>query len=250
MCKLDLRWLPAAVTITMSLQIPATETTPMDIDDTMDIGAVAGSLTPVRQRDEWEQPPGAPRRRARSHSEEAETEAYDAVVRLPPVPVMEPLGLQRQQAVDTEGVPICPPLVIDSPDLVYMMQPPRQVAAELELELELEMAASPLKRRDTDIETETEMSVTSTDTDESKIPDLPATDNEEEIASGEEADTEEEVDRVEHVEETCGLALCLYQHKQTGRLTVRMEMPVYILCIVMSVVTAYMWMVAYLIKFK
>jgi hypothetical protein len=126
--------------------------------------------------------PPAPKRRARSPTEEAEADsfmaasrygadhdAYDAVVRqlvneltvrleepplggLPPMEgLVSPSGLQRQQAVDPSLPPICSPRQISSPAAVYCVGSGVAVAVPAELDL-TEHRGSPVKRRETDSE--------------------------------------------------------------------------------------------------
>jgi hypothetical protein len=264
----------------------------------------SGELTPVRSRSATEGGssvcPPAPRRRARSPSEEAEASsffagsnglscsaseaemaAYDAVVKelvtelqtrlsdLPPMPVGEPSGLQRQQAVDPNAPRLSAPVVMDSPDVVYMLPAVRQVSAELDLAARAEsrreidseagdQPASPLKRRETDIECD--LAAVSGATAESNASEEEEDGAETEEVSGDEsdgdeADTEDGVEEVvHHVEEamdtnTDGLFLSFHRQKG-GDLAVRLEAPVWMLGVLMAAVTAYMWLVVFLIKNK
>ena len=248
----------------------------------------SGELTPVRSASPREVP-GAPRRRPRSPSEEAEMAAYDAVVRelatelqarlgdLPPMPVGEPSGLERQQACDSSAPRICSPVTMESPAALYVVGAARQVSAELDLastrRAELPMAStsraeSPLKRRETDIEGDLSVAAVAAESNVPELPALPAMDegeeteevsddsesDEEAVSGGEEADTEgDDAAVVEHVEteaadtNTDGLSLSFHRQKG-GDLAVRLEAPVWMLGVLLSVVTAYMWMVAFLIK--
>lgn len=280
------------------------ETNTMDLDSVTDMSASvildSGELTPVRSASPREVP-GAPRRRPRSPSEEAELAAYDAVVRelatelqarlgdLPPAPVGEPSGLERQQACDSSAPRVCSPVTMESPAALYVVGAARQVSAELDLagraelpmastgRAELPMASteraeSPLKRRETDIEGDLSVAAVAA-VAESNVPELPALpamdegeeteevsddgeSDEEAVSGGEEADTEgDDAAVVEHVEteaadtNTDGLNLSFHRQKG-GDLALRLEAPVWMLGVLMSVVTAYMWMVAYLIKNK
>lgn len=257
------------------------ETNTMDLDSVTDMSASmildSGELTPVRSASPREVP-GAPRRRPRSPSEEAELAAYDAVVRelatelqarlgdLPPAPVGGPSGLERQQACDSSAPRICSPVTMESPAALYVVGAARQVSAELDL---AGRAESPLKRRETDIEGDLSVAAVAA-VAESNVPELPATEegdgeeteevsddgegDEEAVSGGEEADTEgDDAAVVEHVEteaadtNTDGLSLSFHRQKG-GDLAVRLEAPVWMLGVLMSVVTAYMWMVVYLIK--
>jgi hypothetical protein len=222
--------------------------------------------------------------------------AYDAVVRelatelqarmgdLPPVPVGEPSGLQRQQAVDPNAPQISAPVVMDSPDVLYMLPAMRQVSAELDLTVRADsplkrretdseagdQPASPLKRRETDIESETDLSGASADANMPELPAMSEDDGEEtEEVSGDESESDEEAEEevsgdaddesgvdtntaevIHHVEaDTDGLHLSFHRQKG-GDLAVRLETPVWMLGVLMAVMTVYMWMVVYLLKSK
>jgi hypothetical protein len=222
--------------------------------------------------------------------------AYDAVVRelaselqarmgdLPPVPMGEPSGLQRQQAVDPNAPQISAPVMMESPDVVYMLPAVRQVSAELDLtvradsplkRLEIDseagdQPASPLKRRETDIESETDLSGASADANMPELPAMSEDDGEEtEEVSGDESESDEEAEEevsgdaddesgadtntaeaIHHVDaDTDGLQLSFHRQKG-GDLAVRLEAPVWMLGVLMAVMTAYMWMVVYLLKSK
>lgn len=254
------------------------ETNTMDLDSVTDMSASvildSGELTPVRSASPREVP-GAPRRRARSPSEEAEMAAYDAVVRelatelqarlgdLPPAPVGEPSGLERQQACDSSAPRVCSPVTMESPAALYVVGAARQVSAELDLTARAE---SPLKRRDTDIEGDLSVAPSAA---ESNAPELPATeegDGEETEEVSDDSESDEEAadaddesggvvdtnteDVVHHVDaEADGLHLSFHRQKG-GDLAVRLEAPVWMLGVLMAVVTAYMWMVVYLLKSK
>jgi hypothetical protein len=276
----------------------------MDLDtadsNMMESYASAIPVTPLRGEEEVVECPPAPRRRARSPSEEAEGVAYDAAVRqlvgeltmrLDSLPAVEglvsPSGLQRQQAFDPAAPRVCSPMVVGSPAELYVVGGGRQVSTEMDLVAAA--AASPLKRRETDIESsiidgcyglsageaESDLSVAGPDAD-TNTSELPATsegdESELEVSSdddgdetepmsedldGDQADTEdggEETNTVEHVESeatdtnTSGLYLSFHRQKGSGELAVRLEAPVWMVGVLMSVVTAYMWMVVYLIK--
>ena len=241
-------------------------------------------LTPLRPMDidEVLECPPAPRRRSRSASEALEAEAYDAVVRqlvgelttrLDALPAVEglvsPSGLQRQQAFDPAAPRIYSPVTMESPAALYVVGAARQVSADLDLAA---AAASPLKRRETDIEGDLGAAAADTNTselspadegdeeaesEEEEMEDEVSV-SEEEESDGEEADSEGGGDAVEHVEaeaeaeaeatNTGGLYLTFHRQKGTGELALRLEAPVWMVGVLVSVVTAYMWMVVYLIK--
>lgn len=264
----------------------------------MESSASTIPVTPLRDEEGDAVCPPAPRRRARSPSEEVEAAAYDAVVRqlvgelttrLDALPAVEglvsPSGLQRQQAFDPAAPRICSPVMMESPAALYVVGAGRQVSAEMDLAAAA--AESPLKRRDTDIESsllegcyglasgaaeaESDMSVaaTSADTNTCELPATSEGDEEsesesesdsegEELMTGDEAEdsdgtetnTEDAIHHVEAAEDTntSGLYLSFHRQKGSGELAVRLEAPVWMVGVLMSVVTAYMWMVVYLIK--
>ena len=206
--------------------------------------------------------------------------AYDAVVRelaselqarmgdLPPVPMGEPSGLQRQQAVDSSAPRVCSPITMESPDVLYVVGgAARQVSAELDLastrRAELPMASteraeSPLKRRETDIEADVSVAAPEEgdgeETEEVSGDESESDEEAEEEVSGD-ADDESGADTntaevIHHVDaDTDGLQL-LFHRQKGGDLAVRLEAPVWMLGVLMAVMTAYMWMVAFLIKNK
>ena len=232
----------------------------------MESSASAIPVTPPRGEEGDAVCPPAPRRRARSPSEEVEAAAYDEVVRqlvgeltvrldaLPSVEgLVSPSGLQRQQAVDSSIPPIHSPMMDDSPAALYVVGAGRQVSAEMDLAAVAAAAESPLKRRETDIESDMSVAAPPADTNTCE---LPATDevseSESEVSDGEEADNEGG-DAIHHVEtaedtNTSGLYLSFHRQKGSGELAVRLEAPVWMVGVLLSVVTAYMWMVVYLIK--
>ena len=266
----------------------------------MELSASAIPVTPPRDEEGDAVCPPAPRRRARSPSEEVEAAAYDAVVRqlvgelttrLDTLPAMEglvsPSGLQRQQAFDPDAPQIHSPMVDDSPAALYVVGAGRQVSAEMDLAAAAvasaesplkhretsseagDQVASPLKRRETDIESDLSVAAASADTNTCELPATSEGDeveseseseSEEEMTDGEEADNESGGDEVEtntedaihHVEadetNTSGLYLSFHRQKGSGELAVRLEAPVWMVGVLLSVVTTYMWMVVYLIK--
>ena len=212
------------------------------------------------------------------------TELHTRLIDMPPMPVGEPSGLQRQQAVDPNAPRLHAPVVMDSPDVVYMLPAVRQVSAELDLTVRadspltrreiasfaVDQPASPLKRRETDIESDLSAAAA-----ESNAPELPVTEEgdgeETEEVSGDESESDEEAEEevsgdaddesggavdtntaevIHHVEaDTDGLHLSFHRQKG-GDLAVRLEAPVWMLGVLMAVMTVYMWMVVYLLKSK
>ena len=239
----------AAVAASAEDMLPSTPPRPMDIDS--DEGLVC---------------PPAPRRRPLTPSEDAENAAYDAVVRQLALPaqlegsdpslregvneltvhldtppllsenrmpsvegLVSPSGLQRQQAVDSTAAPVCSPrLMTASPAEVFCVG--SGVAGDT-LVLDSN-TSSPLLRRATDIEG-----------------DLSAADtNTSELSSADEA----EADEVEHVPvddtNTGGMFIGLRRQKHTGALALSLEAPVWMWGAAIVAVTAYLWMVVFLLK--
>jgi hypothetical protein len=129
-----------------------------------------------------------------------------------------------------------------------------------------------LKRRETDIEGDLPAAAAASSV-ELNTPELPATvesdtesddgaeteevsdddaDDEggDEEVSEAEAEAEAEAETIEHVEDTNtnGIYLTFHHQKGTGQLAMRLEAPVWMLGMLFAVVTAYMWMVVFMIK--
>jgi hypothetical protein len=212
----------------------------------------------------------------------------ELTTRLDSLPAVEglvsPSGLQRQQAFDPAAPRVCSPVTMESPAALYVVGAARQVSADLDLadagsasplkrrETDSEAGdqpASPLKRRETDIEgdlgaaadTNTSELSPAAEADEasgSEDEELEVSGSEEETDSEEVSDDGAEADNeggatIEHVESaeetnTGGLYLSFHRQTETGELALRLEAPVWMMGVLVSVVTAYMWMVAYLIK--
>jgi hypothetical protein len=196
---------------------------------------------------------------------------------MPPVEgLMMPSGLQRQQAMDPDAQRIHSPIVMDSPAALYISPGERQVSAELEL---ADRATSPLKRRETDIEGDlpaassaaaaASSAAASVELNTAELPESESeseSDGEEteEVSDDEDADDEgcdEDEDEgchacaaatetIEHVEDTNtnGIYLTFHHQPKTGELALRFEAPVWMLGVWLAVVTAYMWLMVYMIK--
>ena len=168
----------------------------------------------------------------------SDTAAYDTVVRqlvsefsdhLPPLEPLEfPLGIQRQQAVMTDAVPICSPLSSHSSAEVFH------------------------KRRETDIEGDlTELNTCESLSDASDSSDEEAEETEEtEESSSESEESSEEVISHNSNTDTSGVFLSLHRQKQTGNLAFSVEAPIWMWGALVAVVTTYMWMIVFMLKNK
>lgn len=202
--------------------------------------------------------------------------------------LVSPSGLQRQQAFDPAAPRVCSPMVVESPAALYVVGAARQVSADLNLadagsasplkrretdiessildgcyglssgageaEGDLGAAAAAADTNTSELSPAAEANEASGSEDE----ELEVSGSEEETDSEEVSDDGAEADNeggatIEHVESaeetnTSGLYLSFHRQKATGELALRLEAPLWVLGVVVSVMTAYLWMVAYLIK--
>jgi hypothetical protein len=199
-----------------------------DMSTDMDTNMTPSTLpsSPSLSLSETVECPPAPRRRSRSPSEAAEHAAYDTAVRqligeLPPLGPLEfPMGIQRQQAVMSDALPVCSPLSGHSCAEVFH------------------------KRRETDIESDLSADAAS---DESSV----ASDSSDASESSDESEAVISHDTNTEINESdISVVLNLRRQKHTGEVAFSVEAPVWMWGILLVSVAAYMWMIIFMLKNK
>jgi hypothetical protein len=191
-------------------------------------------LSPAARPQVW-----APRRRSRSPSEAAEYAAYDTAVRklvndinvtledLPPLEPLEfPMGIQRQQAVMLDALPVCSPLSSHSCEEVF----PKRRETDIEGDLSAAAASAELNTCET-LSNADDSSVASESSDESEA-----------VISH---DTNTEIN-----ESDISVVLNLRRQKHTGEVAFSVEAPVWMWGVLLASAAAYMWMIVFMLKGK